>query len=160
MAAMATAANAAEPIAGLGPAGDVVKVATDFGFTEGPAWDGKDALYFSDVAKATVHKLGPDGKVSAFVENSGPANGLMFNQKGELVACDMGGRLVAWNVATKEQRVLASEYEGKRFNAPNDLVIDAAGGVYFTDPPFRAPQPLPQPGQGVYYVSADGKSRA
>ena len=39
-------------------------------------------------------------------------------------------------------------------NAPNDLVIDAAGGVYFTDPPFRAPQPLPQPVQAVYYVNA------
>ena len=46
---------------------------------------------------------------------------------GELVACNMGGELVAWNVATKEKRVLAGEFEGKRFNAPNDLVIDAAG---------------------------------
>jgi hypothetical protein len=67
----------------------------------------------------------------------------MFNREGELVACDMGGQLVAWNVATKKKRVLAGEFECKRFNAANDLVIDAAGGIYFTDPMFRAPQPLP-----------------
>jgi gluconolactonase len=147
----------AEPIPDVGPAGDVQKVATDFGFTEGPAWDGKDSLYFTDVQNARIHKVGPDGAVSVFAEQTGPANGLMLNQAGELVACDMGGQLVAWNVTTKEKRVLASEFEGKRFNAPNDLVIDAAGGVYFTDPPFRAPQPLPQPVQGVYYLSAGGE---
>jgi gluconolactonase len=81
----------------------------------------------------------------------------MFNREGELVACDMGGQLVAWNVATKDKRVLAGEFEGQRFNAPNDLVIDAAGGIYFTDPMFRAPQPLPQRVQGVYYRSTGGK---
>jgi len=150
-------ARAADPIPDVGPAGEVKRVATDFGFTEGPAWDGKDSLYFTDVQNARIHKLGGNGEVSVFAEDTGPANGLMFNQAGELVACDMGGQLVAWNVATKEKRVLASEFEGKRFNAPNDLVIDAAGGVYFTDPPFRAPQPLPQGVQGVYYLSADGK---
>jgi gluconolactonase len=146
----------AEPIPEVGPAGDVVKMADGFTFTEGPAWDGKDSLYFTDVAQAKIHKLGADGDVTVFAENTGPCNGLMFDAKGELVACDMGGRLVAWNMETKEPRVLAAEYDGTRFNAPNDLVIDAAGGVYFTDPQFRAPQPLPQGGQGVYYRAADG----
>ena len=53
--------------------------------------------------------------------------------------------------------MLADKYDGKRFNAPNDLVIDRAGGVYFTDPAFRAPKPLPQGKTAVYYLSADGK---
>ncbi len=149
-------ASAADPIPDIGPSGEAVKVATGFGFTEGPAWDGKDTLYFTDIPNAKVHKVDAKGEVSVFVEESGPANGLMFNRDGELYACDMGGQLVAWNVETKEKRVLAAEYEGKRFNAPNDLVIDAAGGVYFTDPPFGAPQPLPQGGMGVYYRAADG----
>ena len=48
-------------------------------------------------------------------------------------------------------------YEGKRFNAPNDLVLDQAGGVYFTDPRFRAPMPLPQGKEAVYYCDAQGK---
>jgi gluconolactonase len=147
----------AEPIPDIGPAGEVVKVATGFGFTEGPAWDGKSLLYFTDIPNARIHTVDTNGKVNLFVDQSGPCNGLMFNGEGELVACNMGGQLVAWNVANKKKRVLAGEFDGQRFNAPNDLVIDAAGGVYFTDPMFRAPQPLPQSAQGVYYRSADGK---
>jgi gluconolactonase len=147
-------ATAAEPIADIGPTGDVKQVATGFGFTEGPAWDGKGLLYFTDIPNARIHKVDAAGEVTVFVEDSGPCNGLMFNAKGELYACNMGGELVAWDVATGAKRVLAGQYDGKRFNAPNDLVIDAAGGVYFTDPMFRAPQPLPQGGQGVYYLSA------
>jgi len=150
-------AAAADPIPNIGPAERVVKVATGFGFTEGPAWDGKALLYFTDIPNARIHTVNADGDTAVFVEESGPCNGLMFSRDGELVACNMGGQLVAWNVATKEKRVLAGEFEGKRFNAPNDLVIDAAGGIYFTDPMFRAPQPLPQRVQGVYYRSADGK---
>ena len=150
-------AAAAEPIPNIGPAGNVVKVATGFGFTEGPAWDGKALLYFTDIPNARIHTVNAAGDAAVFAEETGPCNGLMFNREGELVACNMGGQLVAWNVATKDKRVLAGEFEGKRFNAPNDLVIDSAGGVYFTDPMFRAPQPLPQRVQGVYYRSADGK---
>ena len=52
---------------------------------------------------------------------------------------------------------LADGYEGKRFNAPNDLVIDRDGGIYFTDPHFRAPMPLPQGVRAFYYRSPDGK---
>jgi gluconolactonase len=54
-------------------------------------------------------------------------------------------------------RALAGTYEGKRFNAPNDLVVDRSGGVYFTDPHFRAPEPLPQAVTAVYYIAAGGK---
>ncbi|MEL6898852.1 MAG: SMP-30/gluconolactonase/LRE family protein, partial [Planctomycetota bacterium] len=50
----------------------------------------------------------------------------------------------------------ADSFGGKRFNAPNDLIVDQTGGIYFTDPLFRAPQPLPQTVQTVYYRSADG----
>jgi gluconolactonase len=150
-------AAAAEPIPNIGPANDVVKVATGFGFTEGPAWDGKALLYFTDIPNARIHTVNAAGETAVFAEDTGPCNGLMFSRDAELVACDMGGQLVAWNVATKEKRVLAAEFEGKRFNAPNDLVIDAAGGIYFTDPMFGAPQPLPQGVQSVYYRSAGGK---
>ncbi len=149
-------ATAADPIPEIGPSGEAKQVATGFGFTEGPAWDGNGLLYFTDIPNARIHTVNAAGEVSQFVDNSGPCNGLMFNRDGELYACNMGGELVAWDVATKEKRVLAGEYDGKRFNAPNDLVIDAGGGVYFTDPMFRAPMPLPQGGQGVYYRAADG----
>lgn len=151
-------AAAADPIPDVGPMAEATKAATGFGFTEGPAWDGAGLLYFTDIPAAKIHTIDAGGKVSTFVENAGPCNGLMFNHDGDLIACSMGtGELVAWNVVTKEKRILAAEFQGKRFNAPNDLVIDAAGGVYFTDPLFGAPQPLPQGGQDVYYRAADGK---
>jgi gluconolactonase len=51
---------------------------------------------------------------------------------------------------------IAEEYNGKRFNAPNDLTIDRTGGIYFTDPHFRAPMPLPQEKTCVYYVDSEG----
>src|SRR5262245_29164872 len=72
LAAASVAAWAAEPIPDVGPAGDVKKIAGDFGFTEGPAWDGRDTLFFADIPNAKIHTLSPSGEVSVFVEDSGP----------------------------------------------------------------------------------------
>jgi gluconolactonase len=146
------------PIPGLGPVGPVTKVAGDFKFLEGPAAaaDGKN-LVFTDVADSKAHRVGPDGQVSVFRDPSNNMNGTMFNAAGELVGCEMQGRLVVMNAKGEVVRVLTDAYEGKRYNAPNDLVIDSTGGVYFTDPHFRAPEPLPQGVTAVYYVAADGK---
>jgi gluconolactonase len=81
----------------------------------------------------------------------------MRNTKGELVACERDGQIAAISADGKQRRVVAGEYMGKRFNAPNDLVVDRSGGVYFTDPSFRAPMPLPQGKTAVYYVTAKGE---
>lgn len=150
-------ATAADPIPGIGPKGAVVKVHGDLEFTEGPAWDGKGNLYFSDIPANKIYRLDSDRKLSVFLEPSGTTNGLMFNAAGTLFACSMEGRIVSIDVATKKPTPIAPTYEGKRFNAPNDLVLDKAGGVYFTDPHFRAPTPLPQGKTAVYYLAADGK---
>ena len=150
-------ACAADPIPGIGPAGPVETIQEGFAFTEGPAWDGKGNLYFSDIPNARIHRLDTQAKVSTFTDKSGYSNGLMFNAAGELVACEMDGQVVAWNVDTGARRVLADKYNGVRFNAPNDLVIDRQGGIYFTDPHYRAPEPLPQGMRSVYYIAPDGK---
>jgi gluconolactonase len=92
-----------------------------------------------------------------FLEPSDHVNGMMFNAAGRLFACQMDGRLAAMDFETKKLTVLADGYQGKRFNAPNDLVLDRAGGVYFTDPRFRAPEPWPQGKEAVYYRAGDGK---
>jgi gluconolactonase len=148
--------SAAEPIPGIGPAGPVVKVKGDFAFTEGPAADREGVIYFTDIPNQRIHKLMADGSVAVFREPSNFSNGLMFNAKGELLACEMAGQVVAIAPDGKTTRAIAKEYESKRFNAPNDLVVDAGGGVYFTDPHFRAPDPLPQGKRSVYYAAADG----
>jgi gluconolactonase len=138
-------------IPGVGPEGPVEKVAEGFQFTEGPADDGAGNLYFTDIPNTAIRRLSADGKVDVFTSESRRTNGLMFRAPGQLLACEMEGQLVLWDVARKERRVLADKYEGKPFNAPNDLVVDRAGGVYFTDPHFGAANPLPQGGTFVYY---------
>lgn len=144
-------------IPGIGPTGPAVKLHTGFKFTEGPAADKEGNVYFSDIPDEKIYMVDAKGKLSVFTDKSNHANGLMVNGKGELVACEMDGQIAAWNLKTKERRVVADKYEGNRFNAPNDLVVDKQGGLYFTDPVFRAPKPLPQGKLAVYYVSADGK---
>jgi gluconolactonase len=149
--------KAADSIPGLGPTGPVKKLHTDFKFTEGPAADADGNVYFSDIPNEKIHKIDAAGKLSTFREKSNTANGLMVNAKGEIVACEMNGAVAALSPDGKDRRVVADQYNGKRFNAPNDLVLDAAGGVYFTDPAFRAPMPLPQGKTCVYYADAGGK---
>jgi gluconolactonase len=144
-------------IPGIGPVGKITKLHTGFMFTEGPAADKHGNVFFSDIPNEKIHRVdAKDGKLSTFVEKSNHANGLMFNAKGELVACEMDGQLAAYSPDGK-RRVVAGKSNGKRFNAPNDLSVDLQGGVYFTDPMFRAPKPLPQGKLAVYYVSAEGK---
>ena len=69
------------------PGATVVKVLDGFKFTEGPAWDGKRALYFTDIPNERIHKW-EDGKLSVFREKSGRANGLYFDKEGALVMCE------------------------------------------------------------------------
>ena len=151
-----SAAEGAE-IPGIGPTGKIVKLHTGFAFTEGPAADAEGNVYFSDIPNSRIHKVGLDGKLSVFREPSEHTNGTMFNGAGELVCCEMDGRVSIVAHDGKQVRPLAETYEGKRFNAPNDLVVDRTGGVYFTDPQFRAPMPLPQGVTAVYYATAGGK---
>lgn len=154
----ACAASAAEPTAqinGIGPLGKVEKLHTDFQFTEGPAADAHGNVYFTDIPANKIYKVDLDDKLSTFTDESNHANGLMFNAAGDLVACEMDGQLAVWDVETGKRKVLVPKHDGKRFNAPNDLVIDRAGGIYFTDPHFRAPMPLPQGKMGVYYAKPD-----
>ncbi|HXT61384.1 MAG TPA: SMP-30/gluconolactonase/LRE family protein [Pirellulales bacterium] len=156
LAAVGAAADDA-PIPGIGPKGEIVKLHTGFAFTEGPAADAHGNVFFSDIPNSRIHKVDAAGKLSIFREPSNHTNGTMFNAEGELVCAEMDGRISAVARDGKTARPLAETYQGNRFNAPNDLVIDRSGGVYFTDPHFRAPEVLPQGVTAVYYIAADGK---
>lgn len=144
-------------IPGIGPVGKPVKLFTDFKFTEGPAFDLNGNLYFTDIPDNKIYQVDSNGKLSVFLEPSNHCNGLILDGENGLLACEMDGRLVSINLTNKKVTPLTSEYQGKRYNAPNDLVIDRSGGIYFTDPHFRSPTPLPQKVVAVYYRSADGK---
>lgn len=156
--AQAADGQAAEPAgASVAIRGPVEKLQGGFQFTEGPAYASDGALYFSDIPANTIFVRRGDGEATPFISPSGHANGLMVEAGGRLLACQMDGQVVAYDVETKQATPLAATHEGARFNAPNDLVIDEAGGVYFTDPLFRAPEPLPQKVQAFYYIGVDGK---
>lgn len=154
----AFASNAAEAqVEGI-EVGKPKQLFTDFAFTEGPAKDAEGNVYFTDIPNARIHRISADGKLSTFREKSYHANGLMYNPATkELFACEMDGQITALSIDGQKRRVIAGEYNGNRFNACNDLVIDQHGGVYFTDPGFRAPDPLPQGKLAVYYLDAQGE---
>lgn len=140
------------------PTGKVELVQGGFAFTEGPAWEPKSkTLFFTDIPNTTIHRLHSDGSITPLTVQSKHSNGLLIPSDGRLLGCQMDGQVVQYNLESANATVLASEYKGKRFNAPNDLTVDADGGIYFTDPLFRAPTPLPQKVQAVYYVAKSGE---
>ena len=140
------------------PLGPVELVKDGFEFTEGPASDAEGTVYFSDIPAATIHRLTTDGKINVFTADSKYNNGSIFTSDGRLLGCQMDGAVVEYDKASgKVAKVLADTFAGKRFNAPNDLIIDKEGGIYFTDPLYRAPEPLPQEIQTVYYIAKDSK---
>ncbi|GIW98912.1 MAG: gluconolactonase [Pirellulaceae bacterium] len=148
------------PLKGLGEAGPVELIKDGFQFVEGPAKTPDGTVYFTDIPANIIYSLRPTDngwEVETFVNPSRHANGLMYGGNNRLLACQMDGRVAAYDLSTKSETVLAEGYQGKRFNACNDLVVDRFGGIYFTDPRFRAPDPWPQGVEAFYYLSADGE---
>ena len=148
--------SASDPIPGVGPLSEVRKLHSNFQFTEGPASDRDGKLYFTDIPANRIYRVDLDESLTVAVEPSNHANGLMIDGAGHLVVCEMDGSLAARDLTNGERKVLSALFEGKRFNAPNDLVIDQRGGVYFTDPRFRAPDPWPQGKEAFYYRTPNG----
>jgi gluconolactonase len=135
------------------------------GLTEGPACAPDGSIYFSDIPfgkdKGMILRFDPKTKkTEVFTDDSYKSNGLKFDAKGFLVACegsDQGGRaVVRWDVKTKKRTVIADSYKGKRFNAPNDLVIDAKGRIYFSDPRYLGDEPRELEHRAVYRIDTDG----
>ncbi|MCH7990398.1 MAG: SMP-30/gluconolactonase/LRE family protein [Planctomycetes bacterium] len=135
----------------------VKKLAGGFIFTEGPAVDQQGNIYFTDIRNNRIHKWSLDGKLTTFRENSGASNGLYFDRKGNLLACEGGRRRVVSISPDGKSTVLADVYNGKKLNSPNDLWIAPDGGVYFTDPRYGSQAGLEQGGFHVYYLSPDQK---
>jgi gluconolactonase len=136
----------------------VEKLAGGFSFTEGPAADAKGNIFFTDIPNNRIHKWSLEGKLSTFRENSGGANGLYFDKKGNLLACEGGGRRLVSIDPKGNVTVLADKYQDKKFNSLNDLWPDPKGGIYFTDPRYGNREGMEQDGEHVYYLAPDRKS--
>ena len=126
-----------------------------FAAAEGPVWHREGGyLLFSQVLGNRTMKWAPRDGVTVFHEPTNNGNGLTLDLQGRLIACELGGRRVSRLETDGSITVVAGRYQGKRLNAPNDVVVKSDGSIYFTDP--GAPDPeLDLDFTGVYRVSPD-----
>jgi gluconolactonase len=129
-------------------------------FTEGGALAGDGSFLFSDIGNRILRFDPKSQMVSVFREPSGRANGLIFDPKGRLVAAEGansgGGRRVSITELDGTIRTLADRYQGKRFNSPNDVAVDAHGRVYVSDPRYVGDDPRELEDESVYRIDPDG----
>jgi gluconolactonase len=137
---------------------EVVKVAGDFQFTEGPVWSRDGYLLFSDIPASKIFKLTPGGAQPAvFREKSNGTNGNTFDARGRLYSCEGDARRVVRTERNGKIEVLAERFEGKRLNAPNDIVVRKDGNIWFTDPAFGSSEKTRELAFfGVYHLSPKG----
>jgi len=136
------------------------RVAGGYRFTEGPAWSREGFLVFSDVPNDQILKYIPGEKPTVFRENSNGANGNAFDAQGRLYSCESRTRRVVRMDKKENLQVLADKWEGKRLNAPNDIVIRKDGHVYFTDPAFGNQADTRELDfYGVYHITPKGELR-
>lgn len=131
-------------------------------FTEGPTLAVDGTILFSDIGHRIMQFDPASGKTTVYRDPSGKTNGLMFNQQGELIACEGaagGNRRVSRTTKSGEVQTLTGDFEGKKYNSPNDLAIDAEGWVYFTDPRYGGDEPRELDFEGIFVVSPKGKAR-
>jgi gluconolactonase len=158
------------------PGTRVEKLAEGFTWTEGPVWVRNSGfLLFSDVPANRMHIWSEADGTSIFLEPSGydgpepsgfrepGSNGLIEGPPGTILMCDHGNRAVArLDLATRGKTFLATHFEGRRFNSPNDLVRGSDGSIWFTDPPYgleglNASPLKDQPVNGVYRLHPEGR---
>ena len=136
---------------------EIQKLSNDeFEFLEGPAWDGDKLVYFTDIPNNTIHTYNLETKkTGVFTNESNGANGLMFDRESHLISCEQNtGLLSRIDISNNAREIIVDSFAGKRFNRPNDLVVDKANGIYFTDPTWA--DEYPQQHKGLYYQSANG----
>jgi gluconolactonase len=141
------------------------QIKAEGGLTEGPAVAKDGSIYFSDIlrekTKGMILRFDPKTKkTTVFAADSHKSNGLIFNAEGELLACegaDYGGRGYSkWNVKSGKRTVIAATYQGKKFNAPNDICLDRQGRMYVTDPRYLGHETRELKHRAVYRIDRDG----
>ena len=133
------------------------RLATGFGFTEGPLWHPEGYYYFVDIRQSVLYRLTPGKTAEVVRSETGEGNGTTFDLEGRLVMCEGGNRRVTRTGRDGRVEVLVDRFDGKRLNRPNDVVCRSDGSIYFTDPSLRVPLAQREvPHAGVYRIAPDG----
>lgn len=125
-----------------------------FKFLEGPVGTADGGLYFTDILTNKIHRLAPNGQISVVREPSGAANGLVVTPDGDLLAAEMTGKRVSKRSRDGAVTTISDSAGGNPYMAPNDLIADARGGIYFTDP---GPHGVRGRTAYVYYLAPGAK---
>lgn len=134
------------------------RVATGLGFAEGPVWDPKGFVWASDEQLNKIFRIYEDGHKDEVIALGDP-DGNTYDKQLRLLDCASVLRaIIRLSPDGKSYEKVASTFEGKRFNSPNDVVLGPDGAIYFTDPTLDLPQDQKQeiPFQGVYRIGSDG----
>ena len=132
-------------------------VADGFLAGEGPVWSRDGYLLVSDTEARRIYKYVPGQGKSVYREHSDGANGNTLDRQGRLYSCEYVARRVTRTSKTGKIETLADNYQGKRLNAPNDIVVRRDGHVYFTDPLFTPLDHRDLDIYGVYHISPAGE---
>jgi len=142
---------------------EVEKVATGFTFTEGPIWNADErCLYFSDMPGNVRRRWSEKGGVEEVMRPSNKCNGLVYDAEGNLLVCEHVTSSLVKETPDGRRETIASHFEGKELNSPNDVITRSDGTIYFSDPWYGR---MPGFGeerdrelgfQGVYKLAPDG----
>jgi len=138
----------------------LARVATDFGFTEGPGWDESGFRYVSDEEKNKIYRVYLDGRKEELISLGDP-DGNTYDRNHRLIDCASVLRAIIHVTPDGKYTVLADRFEGKKLNSPNDVVTGPDGAIYFTDPTLDLVKGEKQeiPYQGVYRLDEKGNLR-
>ncbi len=138
----------------------ITRVASGFGFTEGPVWDPAGFIYVSDEEQNKIYRLHVDGRKEEVISLGDP-DGNTYDRKYRLIDCASVLRAIIEVTPDGHYTVLADKYEGRKFNSPNDVIIGTDGAIYFTDSTLDLVKGEKQEisFQGVYRLDAQGGVR-
>lgn len=137
------------------------RLATGFRFTEGPIWMADGSLHFSDIPANQRCRWHPIDGVSVVRDPSNMCNGMTLDGAGNLIVCEHSTSTVVREHADGRRETIASHYDGKELNSPNDVIVSRNGAIYFTDPWYgrRAGSGVERERelgfQGVYRIDPD-----
>lgn len=144
--------------------GALERIASGFEFLEGPSWSRSEScLYFSDIVGDAMYRWSSRQGVTVFRKPSHKANGTTWDKQGRLLVCEHATSRVIRIDREGGEQVLASHFQGRELNSPNDIVVKSNDDIYFTDPAsgrtarYGVERAQQLPFQGVFCLRTNGR---